>query len=100
MKEQERYRKELHKQQLEEAKVVIYLWCSKVHIIVQREKERKAKIPPSEMFRQETDKYSQFDDDGIPTHDTDGNPLTSSQLKKLKKLWQQQNDKYQKRIKY
>jgi len=50
------------------------------------------------MFRQETGKYSRFDDDGIPTHDADGNPLTSSQLKKLKKLWQQQNDKYQKHI--
>jgi len=67
-------------------------------VILQREKERKAKIPPSEMFRCETDKYSKFDGDGIPTHDIDGNPLTASQLKKLKKLWQQQNDKYQKQL--
>ena len=50
------------------------------------------------MFRCETDKYSKFDGDGIPTHDIDGNPLTASQLKKLKKLWQQQNDKYQKQL--
>ena len=50
------------------------------------------------MFRHETDKYSRFDEDGIPSHDVDGNPLTTSQLKKLKKLWQQQYDKYHKHL--
>lgn len=66
--------------------------------MLQREKERRARIPPSEMFRHETDKYGKFDAEGIPTHDVDGNLLTASQVKKLKKLWQQQNEKYQKQL--
>ena len=75
--------------------IILYDCCD---VIFQREKEEKAKIAPSEMFRRETDKYSKFDDDGVPSHDADGNPLTASQLKKLKKSWQQQNDKYQKQL--
>ena len=32
----------------------------------QAEKDAQKRIPPSEMFRNETDKYSQFDDKVIP----------------------------------
>ena len=32
----------------------------------------EAKIPPEEMFRKETDKYSAWDDKGVPTHLADG----------------------------
>ena len=32
----------------------------------QAEKDAQKRIPPSEMFRSETDKYSQFDDKVIP----------------------------------
>ena len=31
-----------------------------------------AKVPPEEMFRKETDKYSAWDDKGVPTHLVDG----------------------------
>ncbi len=39
------------------------------------------KINPKEMFKCETDKYSQFDEDGIPTIDKDGNEI--SKVKKI-----------------
>lgn len=57
-------------------------------------KEAKARIPPWEMFKGETDKYSQFDEQGVPTHDQSGKPLSNSQIKKLKKLHQQQQKLY------
>lgn len=28
------------------------------------------------MFKSETDKFSQFDEDGIPTHDADGKEIS------------------------
>lgn len=28
------------------------------------------------MYKHETDKYSQFDEDGIPTHDKDGKEIS------------------------
>ncbi|XP_047134203.1 cysteine--tRNA ligase, cytoplasmic isoform X3 [Hydra vulgaris] len=61
-------------------------------------KEAKAKVPPSEMFKLEQDKYSLFDEQGIPTHDSNGEKLSSSQLKKLKKLYTQQEKLYQKHL--
>ncbi|XP_048216984.1 cysteine--tRNA ligase, cytoplasmic isoform X2 [Perognathus longimembris pacificus] len=50
----------------------------------------KMKIPPSEMFLSERDKYSKFDESGLPTHDTEGKELSKGQAKKLKKLWEAQ----------
>ncbi|XP_065347910.1 cysteine--tRNA ligase, cytoplasmic [Cloeon dipterum] len=70
----------------------------------QLEKERKKaeqaalleqrKIKPSEMFLKESDKYSQFDDKGIPTHDKEGKEISKGQQKKLLKLYQAQEKKY------
>ncbi|XP_041972684.1 cysteine--tRNA ligase, cytoplasmic [Aricia agestis] len=60
----------------------------------QRAKEEQKKIPPSEMFKKETDKYSQFDDKGLPTHDQDGKELSKGLVKKLQKLQQAQEKKY------
>lgn len=34
------------------------------------------KINPKDMFKGENDKYSQFDEDGIPTHDKDGKEIS------------------------
>lgn len=34
------------------------------------------KIHPKDLFKGETDKYSQFDEDGIPTHDKDGKEIS------------------------
>ncbi|CAL9702111.1 unnamed protein product [Knipowitschia caucasica] len=50
----------------------------------------KMKIPPSQMFRSETDKYSTFDETGFPTHDAEGKELSKGQAKKLRKLYENQ----------
>ncbi|KAM4845890.1 cysteine--tRNA ligase, cytoplasmic isoform 2-T2 [Thomomys bottae] len=51
----------------------------------------KMKIPPSEMFLSERDKYSKFDESGLPTHDAEGKELSKGQAKKLKKLLEAQD---------
>ncbi|KAJ8390902.1 hypothetical protein AAFF_G00098220 [Aldrovandia affinis] len=50
----------------------------------------KMKIPPCEMFRSETDKYSKFDEMGFPTHDLEGKEISKGQTKKLRKLYEAQ----------
>ncbi|XP_037854784.2 cysteine--tRNA ligase, cytoplasmic isoform X3 [Chlorocebus sabaeus] len=54
----------------------------------------KMKIPPSEMFLSETDKYSKFDENGLPTHDAEGKELSKGQAKKVKKLFEAQEKLY------
>ncbi|XP_075694186.1 cysteine--tRNA ligase, cytoplasmic isoform X1 [Rhinoderma darwinii] len=54
----------------------------------------KMKICPSEMFRTETDKYSKFDENGFPTHDTEGKELSKGQIKKLRKFYETQEKLY------
>lgn len=54
----------------------------------------EAPIPPSELFRKDTDKYSLFNENGIPTHDAQGNELTKSALKKIAKVYESQEKKY------
>uniref|UniRef100_H0WT90 Cysteine--tRNA ligase, cytoplasmic n=1 Tax=Otolemur garnettii TaxID=30611 RepID=H0WT90_OTOGA len=54
----------------------------------------KMKVPPSEMFLSESDKYSKFDENGFPTHDTEGKELSKGQAKKLKKLLEAQEKLY------
>ena len=73
-----------------------------------------AKIPPEEMFRKETDKYSAWDDKGVPILLADGKEVPKvkvvfvnlrphfvfnlivlqAQQKKLQKLWSAQEKKY------
>ncbi|XP_045763449.1 cysteine--tRNA ligase, cytoplasmic [Maniola jurtina] len=60
----------------------------------QRAKEEQKKIPPTEMFKRESDKYSKFDDKGLPTHDHEGKELSKGLVKKLQKLQQAQEKKY------
>lgn len=50
------------------------------------DKEAKYGVPPSELFRQEPDKYSQFDARGMPACDAAGKELSKGLLKKLAKL--------------
>ena len=53
-----------------------------------RKKELRMKIDPVNFFREAEEfvgKYSQYDDEGIPTHDAAGEALTKSALKKLVK---------------
>ena len=42
------------------------------------------------MFLKETDKYSKFDEKGIPTHDHEGKELSKGLLKKLAKDYEKQ----------
>ncbi|XP_071639378.1 cysteine--tRNA ligase, cytoplasmic-like [Temnothorax longispinosus] len=57
-------------------------------------KEAQKRISPNDMFRLEKDKYSQFDDKGLPTHDAEGKEISKRLLKKLQKLQQAQEKKY------
>nr|CAG4640688.1 EOG090X02DZ [Eulimnadia texana] len=57
-------------------------------------KDAQKRIPPSEMFKSETDKYSAFDERGMPTHDAEAKELSKGQLKKLQKLYEAQEKKY------
>lgn len=52
------------------------------------ERKEKAKVSPLEMFK--TEQYSAWDENGMPTKDKDGNDVTKSMTKKLKKQWDQQ----------
>merc|ERR1712066_799757 len=61
--------------------------------------EAQKKIPPSELFTGETDKYSKFDEKGMPTHNADGAEIPKAQLKKLQKVLQAQEKKYAEYIK-
>ncbi|TDG42876.1 hypothetical protein AWZ03_010696 [Drosophila navojoa] len=57
-------------------------------------KEAQRRVNPKEMFLNETEKYSAFGEDGLPTHDKDGKEISKGQLKKLQKLQQQQEQRY------
>lgn len=57
-------------------------------------KEAQKKISPTDMFKLEKNKYSQFDDKGLPTHDAEGKELSKGLLKKLQKLQQAQRKRY------
>ncbi|CAG8627195.1 21120_t:CDS:10, partial [Racocetra persica] len=72
-----------------------------------REEERKrkleqGKLAAEDMFKEERDEdgknlYSAFDKQGIPTHDSNGEELSKSKIKKLKQKWDIQkklNDEY------
>lgn len=61
----------------------------------QAAKEAQRKIPPNEMFKLEKEKYSKFDENGLPTHDAEGKEISKGQMKKLQKLQQAQEKKYQ-----
>lgn len=52
--------------------------------------EERGRQPPERMFLGDTDKYSAFDEKGLPTHDTEGKEVSKSALKKLQKLWDTQ----------
>ncbi|EZA61226.1 hypothetical protein DMN91_005082 [Ooceraea biroi] len=57
-------------------------------------KEAQKKIRPCDMFKLEKDKYSQFDETGLPTHDAEGNEISKALLKKLQKLQKLQEKRY------
>uniref|UniRef100_A0A1B0D7F8 Cysteine--tRNA ligase, cytoplasmic n=1 Tax=Phlebotomus papatasi TaxID=29031 RepID=A0A1B0D7F8_PHLPP len=57
-------------------------------------KEAQKRINPRQMFLRETDKYSAFDKNGLPTHDASGKELSKGQQKKLAKVQQAQEKRY------
>jgi cysteinyl-tRNA synthetase len=58
----------------------------------EQEKAEKAKVNPVNMFK--TEEYTQWDDDGIPTVDAQGEEVTKSKRKTLKKAWDKQKKLY------
>lgn len=54
------------------------------------EKKARMNIPAEEFFRRQTDLYSAWDEEGVPTHDAAGEKLSKSAYKKLKKDWEKQ----------
>lgn len=53
-------------------------------------KEALKQVRPEDMFRGQTDKYSKFDDKGVPTHDAEGVELSKNAVKKLVKEYEAQ----------
>ena len=54
------------------------------------EKLARMSIRPEDMFTNQIDMYSKFDENGVPSHNASGEPLTKSAIKKLKKEWDKQ----------
>uniref|UniRef100_A0A0D6QSM1 cysteine--tRNA ligase n=1 Tax=Araucaria cunninghamii TaxID=56994 RepID=A0A0D6QSM1_ARACU len=55
-----------------------------------------ASISPKEYFLKEKTKYSAFDDRGLPTHDSEGKPLSKKAMKDVDKLMQKQEQRHEK----
>ncbi|KJZ74482.1 hypothetical protein HIM_06078 [Hirsutella minnesotensis 3608] len=55
----------------------------------EQEAREKAKVPPEEMFKSD-ERYSAWDEQGLPTRMKDGSDVPKSQMKSLKKLWEKQ----------
>ncbi|KAK3712120.1 cysteinyl-tRNA synthetase [Vermiconidia calcicola] len=55
----------------------------------EREKLEKGKLDPKEMFKN-SEEYSAWDADGLPTKDRDGQEVAKSKGKKLRKEWERQ----------
>ncbi|XP_050546636.1 cysteine--tRNA ligase, cytoplasmic [Daktulosphaira vitifoliae] len=49
-------------------------------------KEELKKVNPKDLFKLETDKYSEFDENGLPTIDIQGNKISKGLTKKLQKI--------------
>jgi cysteinyl-tRNA synthetase len=59
-----------------------------------QEKLEKGRLSPAEWAKQ-SDEFSQFDAEGMPTHDKAGEELSKSRKKKLQKEWQSQEKLHQ-----
>ncbi|KOS16083.1 cysteinyl-trna synthetase [Malassezia pachydermatis] len=56
-----------------------------------REQLERGRIPPSELFRApHTSEYSQWDEQGLPTHDKDGEALGKKRRKNIEKEYERQ----------
>lgn len=59
-------------------------------------KDALKSLDPRDMFKGQTDLYSKFDEEGVPTHGADGEPLPKSRMKKLKTEWDKQKKLFSK----
>jgi len=84
----EQQQKEFEKQRKEEARLE--------QARKDAERESKAKILPEQLFRQNPNEYAQFDENGIPTHNAENEPLSKNQRKGLEKEYQKQKKLYEK----
>lgn len=75
MRQKEKEAKKLAQAKLKEAK--------------EAERKEKAKTAPQDLFR-DPNLYSEWDENGVPLKDRDGNEITKSMTKKLKKQWEVQ----------
>ena len=60
------------------------------------EELKKKMTPANEYFQQMTDKYSKFDEQGMPTHDASGKELSKEIVNKLKKEYAKQDKVHKK----
>lgn len=79
IEEEKRIEKERKKMEAEEARLA---------------KEKLLRTPASELFRSQIDKFSLFDEKGLPTHDTEGKELSKGLLKKLQKQYEDHEKKF------
>lgn len=77
------------KEAREEAKRLKKLEQQRQRELKEKERREKASVSPLEMFKNK-ELYSEWDEQGIPLKDKDGNDVTKSMTKKLKKQWEQQ----------
>jgi cysteinyl-tRNA synthetase len=61
-----------------------------------KEKEFKLSTPAKEFYAIQTDLYSKFDADGVPTHDAKGTEITKEIKNKLKKEFKKHEDNHKK----
>lgn len=60
------------------------------------EKAEKMKVRPQDLFLSQSEKFSAFDENGIPTLDKEGKELSKGASKKIKKEWDAQKSNYDK----
>ncbi len=63
---------------------------------IQARRDEQAKVDPRSMFLHLTDQYSAFDENGMPTKDAVGEPLSKGVLKKLQKDFGKQQEAHEK----
>ena len=61
-----------------------------------KEREQKLSLTAKEYYATLTDKYSEFDNDGVPTKNAKGNELSKEQYNKLKKEFAKHDKQHQK----
>lgn len=63
----------------------------------EEERQKRAEIPANEWFKLQKEKYSKFDEQGVPTHDSSGQELSKSARKAVLKEYEKQRKLHEKR---